>query len=130
MKRKTLQEILEYCKKTNSLDELLKALTNNDYVEDAAGKTVKIRIYKDAEGKVKTEVLSFCDYRDINEMTLEELEKYCEELEEQYDDLEGEEPDDSDSQEYEDWEDNLSEIEDEIDSVKEKIKELKSNANN
>ncbi len=130
MRRKTLQEILEYCKKTNSFDELLKALTNNDYVEDAAGKTVKIRIYKDSEGKVQTEVLSFCDYRDINEMSLEELKKYCEELEEQYDDLEGEEPDDSDSKEYEDWEDNLSEIEDEIDSVKEKIKELKASADN
>lgn len=125
MRKKTLQEILEYCKKADSLEELLKALANNDYVEDAAGKTVKIRLYKDRNGETQTEVLSFCDYRDISQMSLEELEEYLDELEEDYDDLESEEPDDSDSEEYEKWEDNLSEIEDEIDDVKEKIEELK-----
>ncbi len=130
MRRKTFHDILEYCKKTNSLEELLKALANNDYVEDAAGKTVKIMLYKDGNGEMKTEVLSFCDYRDISKMSLEELEEYLEELEEDYDDLECEEPDGSDSEEYEEWEDNLSEIEDEIDSVKEKIKELKASADN
>ncbi len=130
MRKKTLQEILEYCRKTNSVEELLNALVNNDYVEDSNGKTVKIRLYKDGEGKVQTEVLSYCDYRDIGEMSLEELEEYCEELEEQYDDLEGEEPDDSESDEYDEWEDNLTEIEDEIDSVKSRIKELKASNNN
>ncbi len=125
MRKKTLQEILEYCKKAGSLDELLKVLESNNYAEDAAGKTVKIRIYKDKDGKAQTEVLSVCDYRDINEMSFAELEEYYDDLEEQYDDMEGDEPDDSDSDEYEEWEDNLSEIEDEAEAVKEKIKELK-----
>ncbi len=44
MRKKTLQEILEYCKKTNSIDELLNVLESNNYAEDFAGKTVKIRI--------------------------------------------------------------------------------------
>lgn len=127
MRKKTLREILEACQKSGSLDELLNALNNDDYVEDTAGKVVKIKFYKDAEGKVKSEVLSFCDYRDINEMSLSELEAYYDELQEQYDDLEDEEPDDSDSEEYEEWEDNLTEIEDEMDSVQAKINELKGN---
>lgn len=127
MRKKTLREILEACQKSGSLDELLNALNSNDYVEDTAGKVVKIKFYKDADGNVKSEVLSFCDYRDINDMSLDELEDYYEELQSQYDDLEDEEPEDSDSEEYEDWEDNLTEIEDEMDSVQSRINELKEN---
>ena len=127
MRKKTLREILEACQKSGSLDELLNALNNNDYVEDTAGKVVKIKFYKDSEGNVKSEVLSYCDYRDIKEMSLSELEAYYDELQDQYDELEGEEPEDIDSEEYEEWEDNLTEIEDEMDSVQARISELKGN---
>ena len=99
MRKKTLREILEACQKSGSLDELLNALNNNDYVEDTAGKVVKIKFYKDSEGNVKSEVLSYCDYRDIKEMSLSELEAYYDELQDQYDELEGEEPEDTDEEE-------------------------------
>lgn len=125
MKKKTLQEVLEYCKKTKSLDELLKVLNSNEYITDEVGKTVKIRMYKDRNGEVQTEVLSICDYKDINEMSITQLEEYYKELEEQYDDLESDEPDEEDEEEHDKWEEDLEEIEDEMDDVKEKMEELK-----
>lgn len=124
MRKKILKEILDFCEKVGTLDELKDALNNLEYGENADGKTVKIRMYKDGNGQVKTEILSICDYRDIENMTIEELEDYYNELEDQYDDMESEEPDDPESEEYEEWEENLEEIEDEMDSVKAKIEEL------
>jgi len=128
MRKKVLKEILELCEKVGTLDELKEALNNLEYGEDVDGKTVKIRMYKDGNGQVKTEILSICDYRDTENMTIEELEEYYRELEEQYDDMESEEPDDSESEEYEEWEENLEEIEDEMDTVREKIEELKGSS--
>jgi len=124
MKKKVLKDILEFCGKAGSLDELKEALNNIEYGEDSDGKTIKIRMYKDGNGEVKTEILSICDYRDIENMSIEELEDYLQELEGQYEAVESEEPDDSESEEYEEWEENLEEIEDEIDCVKDKLAEL------
>ena len=127
MKRKVLKEILEYCKKVGTLDELEKALDNVKYERTVEGKTVKIRVYKGENGEEKTDILSMCDYRNTENMNLEELEKYYNELEEQYDDIEGDEPDESQNEEYEAWVEHLEEIEDEMDSVKEKMEALKGN---
>jgi len=124
MRKKVLKEILELCEKVGTLDELKEALNNIEYGEDSDGKTIKIRMYKDGNGEVKTEILSICDYRDIENMSIEELEDYLQELEGQYEAVESEEPDDSESEEYEEWEENLEEIEDEIDCVKDKLAEL------
>jgi len=125
MKKKVLKDILEFCGKAGSLDELKEALNNIEYGEDSDGKTIKIRMYKDGNGEVKTEILSICDYRDIENMSIEELEDYLQELEGQYEAVESEEPDDSESEEYEEWEENLEEIEDEMDCVKDKIAKLR-----
>lgn len=76
MRKKVLKEILELCEKVGTLDELKEALNNLEYGEDVDGKTVKIRMYKDGNGQVKTEILSICDYRDTENMTIEELEEY------------------------------------------------------
>jgi len=125
MRKKVLKEILELCEKVGTLDELKEALNNIEYGEDSDGKTIKIRMYKDGNGEVKTEILSICDYRDIENMSIEELEDYLQELEGQYEAVESEEPDDSESEEYEEWEENLEEIEDEMDCVKDKIAKLR-----
>lgn len=125
MKRKVLREILKECKDVNSLDGLINYINNYKYDTDAEGKTVKVKIYVNKDGKVKAEILSVCDYKDIDEMNVEQLEAYIEELREQYKTVERKEPDeDDDAEAYEDWEDELSEIEDEIDSAKEKLEKL------
>lgn len=87
-------------------------------------------VYKGENGEEKTDILSMCDYRNTENMNLEELEKYYNELEEQYDDIEGDEPDESQNEEYEAWVEYLEEIEDEMDSVKEKMEALKGNPQN
>ena len=60
MRKKTLREILEACQKSGSLDELLNALNNNDYVEDTAGKVVKITFFRTAKRKKEFSNVRFC----------------------------------------------------------------------
>lgn len=128
MKKEVLKEVLATCKKENSLDELVKVLSTNEYRTDEMGKTVKIQVYKDRNGEVKTDILDACDYKDINKMSIEQLETYLKELQKQYSEMESEEPEE-DSEEFIVWEENLEEIVDEIDSVKEKLKQMNDEVN-
>ncbi len=68
--------------------------------------------------------LTACE-KDVETMTLEELEEYHATLEERYDFLLGEEPDESDDDAYEEWEDELCELEDEMDYAQIKIDAFK-----
>lgn len=119
MKRETLRKLLELSKDEKSAAQVLEMIQNyeNKYEDGTDGTTIKLRIFKDKEGNVVTEICDLIEYRDITKMSLEELRVYYSELEEEHDELQGDEPDDEDSDEYEDWEDRVSELEDELDEV-------------
>lgn len=119
MKRETLRQLLELSKDEKSAAQVLEMIQNyeNKYEDGTDGTTIKLRIFKDKEGNVVTEICDLIEYRDITKMSLEELRVYYSELEEEHDELQGDEPDDEDSDEYEDWEDRVSELEDELDEV-------------
>jgi len=122
MKKETLRQILDMAKDEKSAAEVLEMIKNYEekYEDGTDGTTVKLRIFKTPDGEVMTELCSLLEYRDINNMNLDELRAYYEELEDQYDKLESNEPDD-DTDEHEEWEDNLSEVEEEMDRVEERI---------
>jgi len=122
MKKETLRQILDMAKDEKSAAEVLEMIKNYEekYEDGTDGTTVKLRIFKTPDGEVVTELCSLLEYRDINNMNLDELRAYYEELEDQYDKLESNEPDD-DTDEHEEWEDNLSEVEEEMDRVEERI---------
>ena len=125
MKKETLKQILDMAKDEKSAAEVIEMIKNYEekYEDGTDGTTIKLRIFKNPNGEVVTEVCSLLEYRDISMMSLEELRAYYEELEDQYDELEGDEPED-DTDEHEEWEDNLSEIEEEMDCVEDRINEL------
>lgn len=125
MKKETLRQILDMAKDGKSAAEVIEMIKNYEekYEDGTDGTTIKLRIFKNPNGEVVTEVCSLLEYRDIGMMSLEELRAYYEELEDQYDELEGDEPED-DMDEHEEWEDNLSEIEEEMDCVEDRINEL------
>ncbi len=105
MKKKALQEVLEACKKTGSLEALLSALSSNDEVGESG-------------------ILPLLDKGDINGESLSELKEYYTALAKRYEEMEWEEPEVSEGDSYEEWEDALLEIEDEMNAVQEKIEEL------
>lgn len=125
MKKETLKQILDMAKDEKSAAEVIEMIKNYEekYEDGTVGTTIKLRIFKNPNGEVVTEVCSLLEYRDISMMSLEELRAYYEELEDQYDELEGDEPED-DTDEHEEWEDNLAEIEDEMECVEDRINEL------
>ena len=129
MKRETLRKLLELSKDEKSAAQVLEMIQNyeNKYEDGTDGTTIKLRVFKDKEGNVVTEICDLIEYRDITKMSLEELREYYSELEEEHDELQGEEPDDEDSDEYEDWEDRVSELEDELDEVYTLIANLEGN---
>ncbi len=129
MKRETLREILALSRDEKSAAQVIEMIQNyeNKYEDGTDGTTIKLRVFKDKEGNVITEVCDLIEYRDITKMSLEELREYYSELEEEHDELQGEEPDDEDSDEYEDWEDRVSELEDELDEVYTLIANLEGN---
>ena len=129
MKRETLRQLLELSKDEKSAAQVLEMIQNyeNKYEDGTDGTTIKLRIFKDKEGNVVTEICDLIEYRDITKMSLEELRVYYSELEEEHDELQGDEPDDEDSDEYEDWEDRVSELEDELDEVYTLIANLEGN---
>lgn len=129
MKRETLRKLLELSKDEKSAAHVLEMIQNyeNKYEDGTDGTTIKLRIFKDKEGNVVTEICDLIEYRDVTKMSLEELRVYYSELEEEHDELQGDEPDDEDSDEYEDWEDRVSELEDELDEVYTLIANLEGN---
>ena len=129
MKRETLRKLLELSKDEKSAAQVLEMIQNyeNKYEDGTDGTTIKLRVFKDKEGNVVTEICDLIEYRDITKMSLEELRVYYSELEEEHDELQGDEPDDEDSDEYEDWEDRVSELEDELDEVYTLIANLEGN---
>lgn len=129
MKRETLREILALSRDEKSAAQVIEMIQNyeNKYEDGTDGTTIKLRVFKDKEGNVITEVCDLIEYRDITKMSLEELREYYSELEEEHDELQGDEPDDEDSDEYEDWEDRVSELEDELDEVYTLIANLEGN---
>ena len=119
MKRETLRQLLELSKDEKSAAQVLEMIQNyeNKYEDGTDGTTIKLRVFKDKEGNVVTEICDLLEYRDINKMSLEELKEYYSELEDEHDELQGEEPDEEGSDEYEEWEDRVCELEDELDEV-------------
>lgn len=119
MKRETLRKLLELSKDEKSAAQVLEMIQNyeNKYEDGTDGTTIKLRVFKDKEGNVVTEICDLLEYRDINKMSLEELKEYYSELEDEHDELQGEEPDEEGSDEYEEWEDRVCELEDELDEV-------------
>ena len=119
MKRETLRKLLELSKDEKSAAQVLEMIQNyeNKYEDGTDGTTIKLRVFKDKDGNVVTEICDLIEYRDITKMSLEELKEYYSELEDEHDELQGEEPDDEGSEEYEEWEDRVCELEDELDEV-------------
>ena len=119
MKRETLKQLLALSKDEKSAAQVLEMIQNyeNKYEDGTDGTTIKLRLFKDKEGNVVTEICDLIEYRDITKMSLAELKEYYLELEEEHDELQDEEPDDEESEEYEDWEDRVCELEDELDEV-------------
>ena len=126
MKRETLKQLLALSKDEKSAAKVLEMIQNyeNTYEDGTDGTTIKLRVFKDKEGNVVTEICDLIEYRDITKMSLEELKEYYSELEEEHDELQGDEPEDEDSDEYEEWEDRVCELEDELDEVYTLISEL------
>lgn len=129
MKRETLRKLLELSKDEKSAAQVLEMIQNyeNKYEDGTDGTTIKLRVFKDKEGNVVTEICDLLEYRDINKMSLEELKEYYSELEDEHDELQGEEPDEEGSDEYEEWEDRVCELEDELDEVYTLISKLEEN---
>lgn len=119
MKRETLKQLLALSKDEKSAAQVLEMIQNyeNKYEDGTDGTTIKLRLFKDKEGNVVTEICDLIEYRDITKMSLAELKEYYLELEEEHDELQDEEPDDEESEEYEEWEDRVCELEDELDEV-------------
>ena len=119
MKRETLKQLLALSKDEKSAAQVLEMIQNyeNKYEDGTDGTTIKLRLFKDKEGNVVTEICDLIEYRDITKMSLAELKEYYSELEEEHDELQDEEPDAEESEEYEDWEDRVCELEDELDEV-------------
>lgn len=126
MKRETLKQLLAMSKDEKSAAKVLEMIQNyeNTYEDGTDGTTIKLRVFKDKDGNVVTEICDLIEYRDITKMSLEELKEYYSELEEEHDELQGDEPEDEDSDEYEEWEDRVCELEDELDEVYVLISEL------
>ena len=61
---------------------------------------------------------------DIDEMTIEELQKYQAHLEQQIVERDENEPEDQESEEFDDWADAHEELEDLLDDVIDKLEEL------
>ena len=119
MKRETLKQLLALSKDEKSAAQVLEMIQNyeNKYEDGTDGTTIKLRLFKDKEGNVVTEICDLIEYRDITKMSLAELKEYYSELEEEHDELQDEEPDAEESEEYEEWEDRVCELEDELDEV-------------
>ena len=119
MKRETLKQLLALSKDEKSAAQVLEMIQNyeNKYEDGTDGTTIKLRLFKDKEGNVVTEICDLIEYRDITKMSLAELKEYYSKLEEEHDELQDEEPDDEESEEYEEWEDRVCELEDELDEV-------------
>ena len=119
MKRETLKQLLALSKDEKSAAQVLEMIQTyeNKYEDGTDGTTIKLRLFKDKEGNVVTEICDLIEYRDITKMSLAELKEYYLELEEEHDELQDEEPDDEESEEYEEWEDRVCELEDELDEV-------------
>ena len=126
MKNETLRKILELNKKGKGVAQVLNMIQTREskYQDGADATTVKVRIFKDEEGGIVTEICDLIEYRDITGMTVEELKEYYDQLEEAHDELQGDEPEDEDSDEYKKWEDLVCELEDELDDVYTLIKEF------
>ena len=89
MKRETLRKLLELSKDEKSAAQVLEMIQNyeNKYEDGTDGTTIKLRVFKDKEGNVVTEICDLIEYRDITKMSLEELREYYSELEEEHDEL-------------------------------------------
>ena len=61
---------------------------------------------------------------DIDEMTIEEMQKYQAHLEQQIVEMDENEPEDQESEEFNDWADAHEELEDLLDDVIDKLEEL------
>ena len=81
------------------------------------------------EPNIKT--LSFLSIRtgeepDIDEMTIEEMQKYQAHLEQQIVEMDENEPEDQESEEFDEWAEQHEELEDLLDDVMDKLEELDS----